>query len=105
MQPLASVALRKGYELFLVVTIFCSYVPACRGASLTWDFNGTALPSPGDGSGNWLASGNWWNGSTNVNGNWTATAPDNASFGAGTPGAYTVAIWAAAASTISKFDV
>ncbi len=36
-------------------------------ASLIWDFNGTTAPNPADGSGNWQATGRWWNGSGNQN--------------------------------------
>lgn len=56
----------------------------------TWDANGTNMPNPADGSGAWLTPTNWWNGSTNVGGNWNATTPNSAQFGAGTSGNYWV---------------
>jgi sialate O-acetylesterase len=56
----------------------------------TWDANGTVLPNPSDGSGNWQTANNWWNGSTNVNGHWTNSPSDSAIFGAGTSGSYLV---------------
>jgi autotransporter-associated beta strand protein len=55
-----------------------------------WDANGVTAPNPMDGSGNWLTSSNWWNGSANVNGHWTNSPSDSAIFGAGTPGSYLV---------------
>jgi len=56
---------------------------------LTWDASGG--PGPSDGSGTWL-SADWWNGVTIVSGNWTATAPNGASFGAGTVGTFAVSL-------------
>jgi len=84
-----------GWRLLAKMVLFALVLPgglisASRGAVLTWDFNGTTAPNPSDGSGTWLTANDWWNGSANVNGNWAATAPDSAVFGAGTPGTYLV---------------
>lgn len=65
-------------------------VPVSHATTNTWDFNGITPPNPADGSGNWLTANNWWNGSANVSGNWTATGSDSAIFGTGTPGTYLV---------------
>lgn len=73
------------------VTVVVSAAPPHNFTNL-WDANGLSLPSPSDGSGTWLTSSNWWNGTTNVNGNWTAAPLDSAQFGAGTPGNYTISL-------------
>jgi len=58
-------------------------------AMLSWNPAGGGS-GPSDGSGAWLATNIWWNGVTNVTGNWTSNAPNNAMFGAGTGGVYSV---------------
>lgn len=55
-----------------------------------WDANGIIAPNPSDGSGTWLTASNWWDGTTNLNGNWSTSPLDSAQFGAGTPGSYTI---------------
>src|SRR5882724_1825654 len=93
MQSLMHFVSRMLYEPFLVYLIFFGcLLPVSRAATLTWDANGTTSPNPSDGSGNWLTSNSWWNSSAGVNsnGNWTATTPNSAVFGAGTADAYII---------------
>jgi autotransporter-associated beta strand protein len=61
---------------------------SAHGATLIWDANGTAAPNPSDGSGNWTATGNWWNGSGNQN--WVNGSDAIFGTGSGTAGAYIV---------------
>src|SRR5258708_4695513 len=78
---------------FLVGCVFLGcHISNGRAATLSWDFNGATAPNPADGSGNWLTANDWWNSGAGVNsnGNWTATGPDSAVFGAGTSGTYAV---------------
>jgi autotransporter-associated beta strand protein len=80
-------------RVFLVAWVLSGcLISVSRGSALTWDFNGVAAPNPGDGSGSWSTANNWWNSGAgvNTNGNWTATNPDSAVFGAGVAGVYTV---------------
>jgi len=88
-------------RLVWVIGVALSLTGNSPAASLTWDANGAALPNPLDGSGVWLTVSNWWDGATNRNGNWTATAPDSAVFGAGTAGNYTVTMASLYASNVT----
>lgn len=87
------------FAALLGCAIFLAF--RCLGANLTWDATGVTPPNPSDGSGTWLTVSNWWNGATNVNGNWTATTPDSAVFGAGTSGNYTVTLDSIYASNVT----
>src|SRR5882672_8800318 len=77
---------------FKILLLWAVVSYRAQAAALTWDANGATAPNPSDGNGNWLTAGNWWNSSNNVNGSWTATTPDSAVFGAGTPGTYLVSL-------------
>jgi autotransporter-associated beta strand protein len=88
----------KSVSLLIRPTLFKGFILAAaslalfsgsnsQAQTLTWDASGG--PGPSDGSGTWL-SADWWNGVTTVSGNWTATAPNGASFGAGTVGTFAV---------------
>lgn len=70
-----------------------------QAATLTWDANGSSAPNPADGSGTWLTSGNWWDGAVNTA--WNSGTPDDAILGAGTNGAYTIAVGAVTANSVT----
>src|SRR5258706_14547706 len=74
-----------------VVTLML-FIGRNQAAILTWDANGTTAPNPSDGSGNWLTTSGWLNGSGNVNGTWTSGNPVIAFFGAGISGDYVVTL-------------
>ena len=79
------------------------FVPASDAQVLTW--NPAESPTgPSDGSGSWLASQVWWNGTGNINGTWAGTAPSSAIFGAGTPGSYTVTLSSSVVATNVTFN-
>src|ERR1700677_1833781 len=78
----------KGFIL-AAASLALFLVSSSQAQTLTWDASGG--PGPSDGSGTWL-SADWWNGVTTVSGNWTATAPNGASFGAGTVGTFAVSL-------------
>jgi hypothetical protein len=44
-------------------------VPSARAATVTWDSDGTTTSGPVDGTGDWLATGLWWDGAANVDWN------------------------------------
>src|SRR6516164_4253943 len=73
----------------LMGTIFFAF--SGQAQALTWNPAKNAS-GPSDGSGSWLASQVWWNGTGNVNGTWTGATSSGAIFGAGTPGDYTVTL-------------
>ncbi len=75
--------------LFSFCLIFFALVLNNHAAVLTWDANGPSAtpPNPADGSGTWHTANAWWNGTADVN--WADTAND-AVFGAGVAGNYTV---------------
>ena len=76
-------------------------IAASRAAALIWDANGSTSPNPSDGSGSWLTSSDWWNGASNVNGNWSGTTPDDAVFGAGTNGFCTISVGSVSANSLT----
>ena len=76
---------------------------AVEAQVLTWNPTKNAA-GPSDGSGSWLASQVWWNGTGNVNGTWSGAAPNGAIFGAGTPGSYTVTLSASVVATNVMFN-
>ena len=72
--------------LVAAVSVLCSTNPAAA-AVYTWD--GLLYGAPSDGSGNWdYATTNWYNGSPSV----AWQDGNDAVFGAGTPGTYTVTL-------------
>jgi autotransporter-associated beta strand protein len=76
---------------------------AGHGQSLQWN-PAQNSSGPSDGSGSWLASGVWWNGTANINGTWAGTTPSGAVFGAGTPGNYTVTLSSPVEATNVTFN-
>lgn len=77
---------------FAWILTACLLAQRLPGANLTWDANGGTSPNPSDGNGIWNAVNDWWNGSANVNGTWSGTTPDSATFGAGTAGNYQIGL-------------
>lgn len=75
--------------LFIVlIGATCFVFVDCEATTLTWDSNGSTLPNPSDGSGNWMAAGRWWNG--NANQNWADTNDAVFGIGSGVAGTYFV---------------
>lgn len=88
---------------WLIFSLALVSTSAVRGQLLTWNpAQDTGAPSDGDGS--WLAPDIWWNGTANVNGVWSGTAPDGAVFGAGTPGNYAVTLSSAVTASNLTFN-
>jgi len=56
---------RTQSRVALIAGILAIQVITCHAATFVWDANGSTAPNPTDGSGNWLASGRWWNGTAN----------------------------------------
>lgn len=72
----------------LTVVVVCLVSAAANGAVLSWNPGGSNAGSS-DGSGTWTTnSGTWWNGTANV----AWTSGNQAVFGAGTDGTYSVEI-------------
>jgi autotransporter-associated beta strand protein len=59
---------------------------SASAATLTWDANAGSIPNPSDGSGSWTSASSWWNGAAHV----TWTAANDAVFGAGADGVYSI---------------
>src|SRR5260221_679146 len=87
-------------DCFAMVVVMCLAIGETQAATLTWDANGATAPNPSDGSGTWLTASNWWNGTNNVSGAWTGSAPDIAVIGAGAAGGYNVTLGAISASNV-----
>ncbi len=85
----------------VVLALVLIFVPMARPAVLTWDANGTSAPNPADGSGSWLTTNNWWNGVGNVSGTWSGAPPDDAVFGAGTNGTYSISVGTVSANSVT----
>ena len=88
---------------YLLLPAALLLTPGGKGQSLTWNPSQNA-GGPSDGSGSWLTSGVWWNGTANINGTWTGTAPNGAILGAGTPGNYSVTLSSPAIATNVTFN-
>src|SRR5882724_13443979 len=92
MQHSSSTIRQFAFACLIVLIEAICFAIGCKATTLTWDANASATPNPSDGGGSWLTAGNWWDGSTSVNGNWTTPNPDSAVFGAGVAGVYVVSL-------------
>jgi autotransporter-associated beta strand protein len=80
----------------LFAALLASTAPA-SAATVTWDSDGTTTSGPLDGTGDWLATGQWWDGAANVD--WNNTTPDNAVIGSGGEGG-TITLGSVTAGTV-----
>ncbi len=91
MSPFRNFRILSPVLWFVIISVTLLSASAVDGQTLTWN-PAQNTGGPSDGTGSWLASQVWWNGTANVNGVWSGATPNGAIFGAGTPGNYTVTL-------------
>lgn len=75
-------------NLAIICTLAASFIVNINAATLVWDNNGSTSPNPSDGNGNWIGTGQWWNGSANQS--WADASDAIFGTGSGSVGSFVV---------------